>query len=99
MKIDIREAIEREIEHLEVLRFDIIEGAMDFLKRDLFELQHWRDNIILTREDFERFIGALDMARHLGVISEVTYKSFKNYCDDAYDEYYEASLPEVMNEV
>lgn len=98
MNIDLRKAIVQEIDHLAALRCDMIDSVMDFLERDLWDLQHWRNNVTITHKDFERFNGALDMARFLGAISDDAYRKFKQGCEDAYDEYYEASAPEGINE-
>lgn len=89
MKIDVREAIEREINRLTMLRLEMIDAAMDLLKRELYELQQ----DYATREDFYCFRGMLIFAHDLGLINQPLHDYLKEQVAEIWDAYQEAAAP------
>lgn len=89
MEINMIDDLEKMIDKLTALRFDIVDKTAEYLNREIWELQQ----DFTTREDFYRFRGSLNFARELGLIDEFSYDRLKKGVAKIWDAYQEAAAP------
>jgi hypothetical protein len=94
-KLDIFQSLENMIDELAALHFEIVDQSLDYLQRELCELQQ----DYTTREDFHAFRAILIFAYDLGLISQYTYNKLQEQANEIWDAYQEAGAPpNVLNE-
>lgn len=89
MKLNITEDLEKMIDKLTAMRFDIEDRTAEYLNREIWELQQ----DFTTCEAFYRFLGCLYFAYDLGLIDEFFYKRLKKQVEEIWDAYQEAAAP------